>query len=106
MPGKIKLRNIIKEEYGSIYQLDNPYDPEVLIQGFGRMRWSQLKKHIENKIEDEIITMAKRGDYSALSSYLFAPHNSFKLFVDAANDINKELNSPTIKRKITLLKGK
>ena len=97
----------LSEAKGSIYDtkpksVKDAEDPEVLIQGFGRMKYSQLKKMIARGFED-MAKRAKRGldfDWSSLEVMM----KQGQEHLEAVQDIEKEMESSKYKRKITMLK--
>ena len=97
----------LSEAKGSIYDtkpksVKDALDPEVLIQGFGRMKYTQLKKMIANGFDD-MAKRAKNGqDYDWRSLVVLMRQGNEML--EAVQDIEKEMKSPKHKRRITLLK--
>ena len=97
----------LSEAKGSIWDtkpksVKDAEDPEVLIQGFGRMKYSQLKKMISNGFDD-MARRAKRGmsmDFESLLTLM----KQGKEMLEAVIDIEKEMKSPKHKRRITMLK--
>ena len=97
----------LSEAKGSIWDtkpksVKDAEDPEVLIQGFGRMKYSQLKKMISNGFDD-MARRAKRGmsmDFESLLTLM----KQGKEMLEAVIDIEKEMESSKYKRKITMLK--
>ena len=97
----------LSEAKGSIYDtkpksVKDAEDPEVLIQGFGRMKYSQLKKMIARGFED-MAKRAKRGtsmDFEGLLTLM----KQGREMLEAVIDIEKEMESSKYKRKITMLK--
>jgi hypothetical protein len=73
----------------------DPNDPEVLIDGYGRLLLSQIKQKIKDKLlimsEDTIDNI----DYELKNGTL-------QVLVDAVKDVEREMNSPQMKRKATL----
>ena len=74
-------------------------DPEVLIQGYGRMRYSQLGKKIIEQLE-EFVKLAKRGNISGIQTNMKF-HN---VLLNGIQEVEKEMSSPVWKRKTTKLK--
>ena len=74
-------------------------DPEVLIQGYGRMRYSQLGKKITEQLE-EFVKLAKRENWSGIETNMKF-HN---MLLIGMLEVEKEMSSPVWKRKITNLK--
>ena len=74
-------------------------DPEVLIQGYGRLRYSHLGKKITEQLE-EFVKLAKRGNFSGIETNMKF-HN---VLLTGMLEIEKEISSPAWKRKITNLK--
>ena len=74
-------------------------DPEVLIQGYGRMRYSQLGNKITEQLE-EFIKLAKRGNFSGIQTNMKF-HN---VLLTGIQEVEKEMSSSVWKRKTTKLK--
>ena len=74
-------------------------DPEVLIQGYGRMRYSQLGKKITEQLE-EFVKLAKRGNFSGIQTNMKF-HN---VLLTGIQEVEKEMSSSDWKRKTTKLK--
>ena len=92
---------------GKIHKLnpDNPKDPEVQVFGVGIYTLSSLKKNAANKIKDLAIR-AKRGDFELVFKQIDEESSILRHMVRAIVDVEKELNSPGIKRKLTRMKRK
>ena len=86
----------LSEAKGSIYDtkpksVKDALDPEVLIQGFGRMKYTQLKKMIANGFDD-MAKRAKNGqDYDWRSLVVLMRQGNEML--EAVQDIEKEMKS-------------
>ena len=97
----------LTEAKGSIFDtkpksVKDALDPEILIQGFGRMKYTQLKKMIARGFDD-MAKRAKNGqDYDWRSLPVLMKQGNEML--EAVQDIEKEMDSPKYKRKITMLK--
>lgn len=70
-------------------------DPEVLIDGYGRLLLSQIKQRIKTMLQgmsempvDQIAQELNSG--------------TLQKFIQAVQDVEKELNTPQMKRKITM----
>jgi|TARA_R110000851_G_scaffold220686_1_gene373558 hypothetical protein len=74
-------------------------DPEVLIQGYGRMRYSQLEKKVIEQLE-EFVKLAKRGNFSGIETNMKVHH----MFLSGIQEVQKEMSSSGWKRKTTKLK--
>ena len=74
-------------------------DPEVLIQGYGRMRYSQLAKKIIEQFE-EFVKLAKRDNWSGIETNMKLHH----VFLSGIQEVEKEMSSSAWKRKVTTLK--
>lgn len=68
-------------------------NPEVLIQGYGRMRFDQLKRKIM-KDHNDATRFFKMGNFEG---YAYAM-NQILEFAEAAVDIEKEMDRPSYKR--------
>ena len=74
-------------------------DPEVLIQGYGRMRYSQLGKKIIEQLE-EFVKLAKRDNWSGIETNMKFHH----VLLSGIQEVEKEMSSSAWKRKMTTLK--
>lgn len=90
-------------EHGEIFDKKNfdPKNPEVLVKGFGRFKLNQLKKDVQLKLED-LYKKSKLSNFSAINE-LLNPNGVLVHYVKAILDVERELNSSSIKRKITLM---
>lgn len=77
-------------KYASIYNAKNPKDPEILIHGFGRMLYSQLKKNVERKLSD-LPKFLKDDRFATLSWALDEKSSPLIPFVRALKDIQDEI---------------
>ena len=75
----------------------DPEDPEVLIDGFGVLLLSQIKRQIKNKLLAMSEMSIDNIDYELNEGVL-------QLFVDAVKEVEAELNSPQMKRKATMMR--
>lgn len=78
-------------------------DPEILIHGYGRLLRSQLHNKIGCYLAD-MAEKAKQGNLEAVKYML--DKSPLGSLVDAALDAEKELNTPQMKRKATLVSRK
>lgn len=91
------------QQYGTIVDLGRDgSDPEVLIHGYGRMLLSQLRAKIVRHLED----LAKIARVNNMKGVRYGIVEQLPYFVNAVLDIENQLQDPTIKRKITILKKK
>ena len=98
------LRGQLDEAAASIYNtkpetLRDAEDPEVLIQGYGRMRYSHLGKKITEQLE-EFAVLAKRGQWSGIEKNMRFHHT----LLTGIQEVEKEMSSSDWKRKTTKLK--
>lgn len=95
---------VLEEKVGTIYDktpktLEDAENPEVLVQGFGRLKLNQVYNLVDKKAK-EIQQFSSRKNYSGV-------RNSMKmltLFMDAADEVEKEMNTSQYKRKLTMLR--
>ena len=97
----------LTEAKGSIFDTKpkstkDALDPEILIQGFGRMKYTQLKKMIARGFDDRAKRAKNGQDYDWRSLPVLMKQGNEML--EAVQDIEKEMDSPKYKRKITMLK--
>ena len=102
------LKNLLDQlnegKAASIYNtkpetLKDAEDPEVIVQGYGRMRYSQLGKRITEQLEDFAV-LAKRGQWSGIEKNMRFHHT----LLTGIQEIEKEMSSSDWKRKTTKLK--
>ena len=74
-------------------------DPEVYIQGWGRLLFSQMKSQATRAIA-EIHNWAKSGDFDIVQNKM----ENINGMVEGIQEIEKELAKPAWRRKITMLK--
>ena len=74
-------------------------DPEVYIQGFGRLDSSQMKNQATRAIA-EIHNWAKSGDFDIVQNKMA----NINGMVEGIREIDKEMEKPAWRRKITMLK--
>ncbi len=74
-------------------------DPEVYIQGFGRLDYSQMKNQATRAIA-EIHNWAKSGDFDIVQNKMA----NINGMVEGIREIDKEMEKPAWRRKITMLK--
>lgn len=98
-------KRVVSEETGELADKRNfdLKDPEVLVKGVGRMRLSQLKKHAIEHLKN-VIKVAERGDDFKIVQTMLDPNSAAIQYVGAIVDVEKELISPLIKRRITIRK--
>lgn len=113
MRGLLSKNKIIKEEvlqeaffgeYGEIANKKkfNPENPEILVKGVGRYTLESLKKNIAGKLAD-LADRAEKDQFAFINEML-NEKSILTHFVKAVLDVEKELKTPNIKRKITLMK--
>ena len=103
-------KDYIKNE--SLYNVsqdmkDGKFDvknPQVHISGYGVTNLKTLRDSLSRKFID-LAKKAKKGDVDNLE-YLLKRNGVLMGFVDALVDVNKQLNSSQMKRKITMYKRK
>jgi len=77
-------------------------NPQVLISGYGVTNLKTLRDSLSRKFMD-LAKKSKKGDVKNVE-YLLKKNGVLMGFVDALVNANKELSSPTMKRKITMYK--
>lgn len=104
---KSELKNIIKgiitEISAEIYNKKDfdPENPEVLLRGIGRYSKKELESNIVGKLED-LVMRAKNGEWTMIQRIL--KDSVLHDMVNGMVDIQNELNTPVMKRKISLKK--
>ena len=79
--------------------LEDAEDPEVMTSGFGRLGFSQIKDKLIYGSK-QFVEWAKDGNYKSIESYMSSYHN----LLETLQVIEKEMNKPAWKKKITMLK--
>jgi len=103
----VQLDEEARGQHGNI-QMDNigdPENPNVIVSGYGVLSVNFLKKDISKRLK-ELATRLERGDSDFLIRELTPGKGILKLFVDALEDVETQMNSPKVKRKLTMLKKK
>lgn len=78
------------KKYGTLHKTDNPADPEVLVQGYGKMKLSQLQKQVKDRAK-EFYDMILREDYHNAAYVSYETHGTFIVFLRALDDVMKEI---------------
>ena len=101
------MKKFKSKKGGTIHQMDasKPEDPEVQVFGVGVWKLSALKKNVEKKISD-LASKAKHGDFEWTHKQITDEKSILRHMVQAIIDVETELKTPQMKRKITLLKKK
>lgn len=82
----------------------DPKNPQVHIQGYGVVNLKTLQDNLSSKFLD-LSKRAKKGDVKNIE-HLLKKNSVIQGFVQALVDADKQLNSPQMKRKITMYKRK
>lgn len=95
---------VLEEKVGTIYDktpktLEDAENPEVLIQGFGRVRLNQVYELVDKQAK-QIQQLSSRKNYDGVRNSL----KMLTLFMDAANAVEKEMSTSQYKRKLTMLR--
>ena len=104
---KPKLDEEARGQHGNI-QMDNigdPENPNVIVSGYGVFPVKLLRKQISKRLQ-ELATRLERGDSDFLIRELTPGKGILKLFVDALEDVETQMKTPAVKRKLTMLKKK
>lgn len=83
----------------------NPDNPEVYVYGYGRLEYDQIKARVTRELKN-YTKQVESGNYSNLHSALSQQGGVLASMVAALDQVDKELASPTMKRKITLMNRK
>ncbi len=103
----VQLDEEARGEHGNI-QMDNigdPENPNVIVSGYGVLSVNFLRKEISKRLK-ELATRLERGDSDFLIRELTPGKGILKLFVDALDDVEAQMKTPKVKRKLTMLKKK
>jgi len=95
---------VLEEKVGTIYDktpktIEDAENPEVLVQGFGRVRLNQVHDLIQKKV-NELSKLSQSKNYNGMKSTM----KMLTLFMDAADEVEKEMNTSQYKRKLTMLR--
>ena len=78
---------------------DDATNPEVLLRGYGRLRHDQVKRKVVGYLE-QMVKQAKRENWGSIEYEMKMHH----FFMDAVQDVEKEMGKPAWKKKVTMLK--
>lgn len=78
----------------------DPKNPEVQVKGVGRYKLQALKNNVISKLRD-LITKAESGEFEFVNEQL-AQKSILNHFVNAILEVEKELQSPVMKRRLTV----
>ena len=101
---QVTLDEMVRYDNGNL-QLDNlgdPDNPNVVISGYGVMSVNRLRKEISGRLQE----LSKMTDRNTDKLYfeVLNDRGILRLFVSALQDVEKQLASATVKRRITMLK--
>ena len=94
-------------KYGEVHALvpNRPDDPDILLKGMGVYRLSRLRKEVVRHLED-YAKRVERHDIDGLVREFTDKYTNMKGKVLALAEVEKQLNTPQMKRKITMLRKK
>jgi hypothetical protein len=78
----------------------NEKNPEIIVKGVGKYTLDSLKTNIVRKLED-LARRASAGEFDFINEQL-NPKGILNHFVKAVLDVENEMKSPNIKRKLTM----
>jgi hypothetical protein len=92
-------------KYAQVHNLvpNRPDDPDVHVKGFAVYRLSSLRKDVIRHLE-EYAKQVERGNIGGLVKEFTDKYSNMKSKVLGLAEVEKELNTPQMKRKITLLR--
>lgn len=98
---------IIEGKYASVEKLvpERPDDPDIHLKGFAVYRLSRLRKEVVRHLE-EYKKQVERGNIEGLVREFTQTHSNMKSKVLGLAEVEEELNTPQMKRKITIMKKK
>ena len=101
---QVTLDEMVRYDNGNL-QLDNlgdPDNPNVIVSGYGSMSVNFLRKEISKRLQE----LSKMTDRNTDKLYyeILNDRGIIRLFVSALEDVEKQLASATVKRRITMLK--
>lgn len=77
-------------KYASIYNASDPTDPEVLVHGVGRMKYSQLKKHTIERTS-KFLDLLKKDNFEMAAWLTYEKNETLIISIRALKDINDEI---------------
>ena len=94
-------------KYAEVQNLvpNRPDDPDILVKGFGVYRLSRLRKEVIRHL-DEYKEQVERNNIDGLVREFTSKYSNMKSKVLGLAEVEKQLNSPQMKRKITMLRKK
>ena len=98
---------ITEEKSGKVHKMlpERPEDPDVLVKGVGVYRLSSLKKNVSDKIKD-LYSRSTSGDFDLIFKQISDKKSILRHMVQAVIEVEAELKTPQMKRKITIMKKK
>jgi hypothetical protein len=107
-----ELKEVLKDnkldeafyEYGELSDKKkfNEKNPEIIVKGVGKYTLDSLKTNIVRKLED-LARKAAADEFDFVNEQL-NPKGILNHFVKAVLDVESEIHSPNIKRKLTIRK--
>ena len=94
-------------KYAEVHALvpNRPDDPDILVKGFGVYRLSRLRKEVIRHL-DEYKEQVERNNIDGLVREFTSKYSYMKSKVLGLAEVEKQLNSSQMKRKITMLRKK
>jgi hypothetical protein len=80
----------------------NEKNPEIIVKGVGKYTLDSLKTNILRKLED-LVRRAQADEFDFINEQL-NPKGILNHFIKAVLDVQAEIGSPNIKRKLTIRK--
>lgn len=77
-------------------------NPEINVKGVGKYKLEDLKRKIHAKLT-EVLRYSDDGDYDAVSE-MINQKGILVHFINAILDVERELQTPNMKRKVTVMK--
>jgi hypothetical protein len=101
------FKKFLKEAKGVIFDLGKDgSDPDILISGYGRLTYKALKRSIIKDLEMLTDRTKRLENFDSLNTQIYGKNSVLQTKLEALLDVEKELQTPQTKRKITLLKQK
>ena len=89
-------------DFSNIGDVDNP---NILVRGYGSMTLKTLNSQVAKRLRNLADRLEKKGDTDYLAREM-SDDGIVRLFVDAITAVEKEMKTPSVKRKFINLKKK
>lgn len=95
---------LVESRKGQLGDLGDGSNPEVIISGYGTMSLKSLKSDILRSIRSAVDRAERQDNYKNLHHELYERNSAILRKLEALLDVEKELDTPAMKRRMTVLK--